>query len=1104
MLGSKKRIVVDKNIFLDLVREGPENVAPGGTGVDKAIVNDQFIDMNMGEIIGNTADSAKALGCFFLPYTDVDTLRVALGRYWDYEAKTQSYNTNVVYIPDLGLTLTHGATTEKIFHHKHPATNIIFGMPITWAPCPGAAGEIEYLGLGGNSSYFGGIKQELLISSTWNMHFGYPKWGGVRKYLGLQNMSKTEISDAGYTRNFGTYWTYLMKTGIITADGRILNPIIKSTNLNSVNPQVYYDHYHNVMSPYTPDELNNQQAIITGEASYASYKTYYNSRTYSKDYENFIANPIYQNSLPNIHALAKIANNPELAKNSFLDLSNMINYMEAWYEDPNELEDPSTIRNDTYNNLFQQFPLEASILLYGAMAEDDPDTIDENELGVILERLVSLDIKSVDADSLFIKYLENFRNVLLNDPQLNKKPLTADISAAVTALGGNYAIAPGVKIGALEYINSNLLFGSNASTILHEAKQYKDYFPMYCEINFTAQKTLLGDKIKKSKITNFLGQEIAAAQSIYGWDPSLSLGGFLQDNSINREFVDYLEKNIYEDITDLEPVAVPAFSETWMESYKVNSKKTFELIDSSDFGCTPTNCNGVLSKWVHGLDYNSMHIHGHALAVYGGSIADTDFASMDDAGNIASFDEWTKDVRNYVAYVRDDLEDPYEIDNECNPLFKALFGASFVEHLKSVYNEKARTYSDILNGVPAYSEDLFYVIKKFRKDNGTEEERNVQNIIIPNTSDLDIIDYVDTQVKYGAHATYRYDIYAYRVVFGSEYSYTFGNDYPVDHIDAEGNASTLIDPANAPISVVNSNFFEGVTYDPQAPGAGVEYEAETVLDYNFTVKVGVTVNPSIKLIGDKMFSTPPIKILDSPPVPPFVNIVPYRAVGDRIKIILASSTDTFRAEPINILDGDQESFLDIMGAQLSNDGKVEFSSDDRAANFQVFRVARSQLVDVAGNKKARPTSYNDFSLHPNEEIALIETGGSAVFDDSILPNERYYYIFRTVDNHGHVSNPTPVYEVELIDEKGAIKPIIRTISMELAENKAHSKELQKYILIKPTDRQIYFSEESDVNSIFSTNVEGDKKKKYKMRITSKGTGKKIDINFSFTKNCTNC
>ena len=171
------------------------------------------------------------------------------------------------------------------------------------------------------------------------------------------------------------------------------------------------------------------------------------------------------------------------------------------------------------------------------------------------------------------------------------------------------------------------------------------------------------------------------------------------------------------------------------------------------------------------------------------------------------------------------------------------------------------------------------------------------------------------------------------------------------------------------------------------------------------------------------------------------------------------------------------------------------------ANFQVFRLEHNKIFDAlgSGEPKPRPTSYNDFVLHPNEDFAILETGGSAAFDDSIEPNKKYYYTFRTVDNHGHISNPTPVYEVELIDEKGAVKPIIKTISMEAGENKAPLKEFQKYLLIKPTERQIYFSEEPGVNSIFSAAGDPNNKKKYKMRLTSKGTGKKIDINFSFTK-----
>ena len=119
-----------------------------------------------------------------------------------------------------------------------------------------------------------------------------------------------------------------------------------------------------------------------------------------------------------------------------------------------------------------------------------------------------------------------------------------------------------------------------------------------------------------------------------------------------------------------------------------------------------------------------------------------------------------------------------------------------------------------------------------------------------------------------------------------------------------------------------------------------------------------------------------------------------------------------------------------------------------------------------------------------------------MFEEKILPNKKYYYTFRAKDPHDHVSNPTDVYEVELIDEKGAVKPIIRIISMDPPEIKNSVKECQKYIYIKPSLKQLYFSGDSEVDGVFS---DVSKKKRYKMRLTSKGSGKKIDINFSLRK-----
>ena len=77
-----------------------------------------------------------------------------------------------------------------------------------------------------------------------------------------------------------------------------------------------------------------------------------------------------------------------------------------------------------------------------------------------------------------------------------------------------------------------------------------------------------------------------------------------------------------------------------------------------------------------------------------------------------------------------------------------------------------------------------------------------------------------------------------------------------------------------------------------------------------------------------------------------------------------------------------------------------------------------------------------------------------------------------------------------------MKPIIRIISIDPVDPVTFIKECQKYVYLKPSLKQLYFSEKEDVDGIFSTE---EKKKKYKLRLTSKGSGKKIDINFTFEK-----
>ena len=496
-------------------------------------------------------------------------------------------------------------------------------------------------------------------------------------------------------------------------------------------------------------------------------------------------------------------------------------------------------------------------------------------------------------------------------------------------------------------------------------------------------------------------------------------------------------------------ITLPA---TGIQDYLPNDKRTIDI-------------KNVIDSWLFEQDYSSENLH----PLFDGAHIDPNATSTSLVSNDQSLDfDWVKDVRNYMTYIRSDIDEPVGLDSDCNQLFKIFSAPVITDKLQAVYNANKRTYKDILDGKPAHTEDLFYLIKKFRKSTASASpELNVQNIIIPNTSDLNVVNYIDTQVKYGKDAIYRYEVFVYRIVFGCKYRYLLEQPKILDPIDSAGMIENL--ELGMPSGITN----------PDALNFGGLLKQ----DNNFYATYEVSIEPSIQLIADKVFSTPDVKILDDPPVPPYVNIVPYRAVNDKIKIILNGSTDTFRAEPVIILNGDTQEFNDIKAAQFSYDGKVRFSSDDRISGFQVFRIEQ------------KPLSYGDFELHPTSPSL---EGGSAALDDSLLPNKKYYYTFRAIDNHGHVSNPTPVYEVELIDEKGAVKPLIRTVSMEKEEDKVSVKDCQKYILLKPTDKQIYFSGEEDVKSVFSTS-DIDKRKRYKVRITSKGTGKKIDINFSFFK-----
>ena len=117
-------------------------------------------------------------------------------------------------------------------------------------------------------------------------------------------------------------------------------------------------------------------------------------------------------------------------------------------------------------------------------------------------------------------------------------------------------------------------------------------------------------------------------------------------------------------------------------------------------------------------------------------------------------------------------------------------------------------------------------------------------------------------------------------------------------------------------------------------------------------------------------------------------------------------------------------------------------------------------------------------------------------------------MFRAINHHGLKSNPTPIYEVELIKMASTSKIVASVVSME--EDTAFiDKTFKNLVQIKPAFQQEVFDDQDefvqDLNT-FNKNINdltlgtaSDKVwgKKFKIRVKSKDTGKIIDLNVKF-------
>ena len=253
-------------------------------------------------------------------------------------------------------------------------------------------------------------------------------------------------------------------------------------------------------------------------------------------------------------------------------------------------------------------------------------------------------------------------------------------------------------------------------------------------------------------------------------------------------------------------------------------------------------------------------------------------------------------------------------------------------------------------------------------------------------------------------------------------------------------------------------------------------------------------------------------VVDDPPLPPQVEFNGYYNVPNKILITFDNQVGERNEKPI-MLQGDDMSAYDkirrkqdadytIADASHTSDSleyakqSIRFKSDDYASSYQVFKL------------NAIPASYNSFNA---TNLVGTVSGDIASFVDSITPNQKTYYMFRAIDKHGHPSNPSHVYELEMVSEEGFSYLLVDTVEFSDLKNQGgYNRTFNRYLQIDPAFLQSLINEdETDfgdettaygidpVLGVLNDSVYNNKK--FKIRVTSRSTGRKLDFNVEFKK-----
>jgi len=425
------------------------------------------------------------------------------------------------------------------------------------------------------------------------------------------------------------------------------------------------------------------------------------------------------------------------------------------------------------------------------------------------------------------------------------------------------------------------------------------------------------------------------------------------------------------------------------------------------------------------------------------------------------------------------------------------------DYLNNEDNFNIDSISDLYNFDAKTMETLAYRVEKkaVAITEGPQTQQTIQNFWFFNAPSLVDFRYYDSQVKYGKEYTYK--VYAYVLTTGVKYRFDnlrltrqIGTieagdtqQYCLDFYDPVTNDSVgqLLEETS---NLADTNEF--------ITNSTISHDSPYLADFDFFYK------PHMQVLEMPLYEKT-LTVLDNPPN--MIYISPFQVLDNsqRIGFYLQLQSFSNLPFPTPILPADE----DYKTSYLN--GKDLFTSE----NLNLETVSRSRYIEVYRIDK-KPTKMADFDQNLLKRIDLKFEDSSYIrsdvsFYDQIATNKKYYYLFRAMNEHRNYGQLSYIYQTELVDDGGYKYALFDLIYEEdINKEKEFVNPLvpfKKIFQLRPNISQLIFNDENvNYEADAATQIDNLQigtandliwGKTFKLRMTSKKTGKKIDLNITY-------